>query len=59
MTGSGEFGPKEDFFLRPRLDVAASWQVTHINRLSLRLGLGYEFSLNDSRGSEVSPFTRA
>lgn len=53
----GNLGPQEDLFLRPLLNVTASWQVTHINRLSLRLGLAYEFSLNDSRGSQVSPFT--
>lgn len=53
----GNLGPQEDLFFRPRLNITASWQVTQINRLSLRLGLAYEFSINDSRGSQVSPFT--
>ncbi len=56
---SGEFGPQSDFFIRPQLNMIASWQVTQINRLSLRLGMGYEFSLNDSRDTDVSPFTLA
>ncbi|MGV3531019.1 MAG: hypothetical protein ACO1QR_01525 [Chthoniobacteraceae bacterium] len=56
---SGERGPQEDFFVRPRLRLTGSWQVTRLNRLSLQLGTGYEFSLNDARDSRTSPFTLA
>ncbi len=53
----GTAGPQSDLFIRPRLNIGAFWQVTQLNTLSLRLGLGYEFSLNDTRRSNVSPIT--
>ncbi len=52
-------GPRSDFFFRPRLNIGAFWPVTQLNTLTLRLGFGYEFSINDTRASNVSPFTIA
>lgn len=54
---SGDAGPQSDLFIRPRLDIGAAWQVTQLNTLTFRMGLGYEFSVNDTRTSNVSPIT--
>ncbi len=48
---------QSDLFIRPGVSVNASWQITQLNRLSLTLGAAYEFSLNNTRAQNVSPYS--
>lgn len=48
---------QSDLFIRPGVSVNASWRVTELNTLSLTLGTAYEFSLNNTRDSSVSPYS--
>jgi len=44
-----EINELEDFIIRPVVNANASWQVTRLNRLSMNLGLGYDFYINNSQ----------
>lgn len=50
---------QSDLFVRPGVDVRASWRVTELNTLTLTLGTTYEFSLNNTRSQGVSPYSIA
>lgn len=41
-----EEGALEDYIIRPIVDIGASWQITQLNRLSLNVGLGYDYYVN-------------
>jgi hypothetical protein len=55
-AGQGQV-KQSDLFIRPGVSVNASWQITALNRLSLTLGTTYEFSLNNTRDQNVSPYS--